>query len=1663
MAIQDAVQTAQEDLNTGKVSVQELLATVDDMGLAEPAKQAVRDQLQAMAGEDVPTPPDAVSSAVENQADPLGVTDYFNQFGPTVNDYFSQQVQLNPVDPVKAKGLATATALVQTGGLTPETGGIQSDVAQNLELFGEDSQVSAAVMNTKNDMKQAAMDYSVTALGQDEDPADFLKATDKYIQDVEAMPENATLFATAAETLGTREGNIFEGMVSEIALSLEMNEILNEAEKQFDDDATLGDWVGLFADGFTWGANEKSYITETLKRQGVDAGALNYVFKTSSVQDQDAYLKEGTPQERAQKLKALIDISKQAESFLGKNELFASSMIMRIREELDVAGEGESMAVLEDLLDLPLVGAIGKLLNTKILASFAKRSGMTADQRQAVQSVLAESQRVINPTARSAQGTGVYTGGSRRGSGGLVDALTASNQEAVSQYLQRALKEPGGSADDLGVDATGLTERMMPTPTAQGNGLNGTSVLPQGKVDPYNSLQRSVSEQGVGALLDTEAKINAVNLTAERIAKTSGGKLHLHRIEGLDKNVLDEAAQEITFKPVFGADEFAGYQSLQAAEEAASWLFQGSDVVLKARPVGTNEPLRALSPEELTVVRGSPELGVDLEPLEFFIETDMKHVFTAGDANPFKEKLWSSMPVLDYLMPWSSRVKGSLFNSVNAYVDKGFEIGNQFRTLAQKVNMMKGDLESQQWTRLLMYGDQQGMEFTKEAARDYLGKMSNRVWDAYQATRTTFNTMWEYRNLSHYKSLFENQMKSMYDDAGEHLADSRGKIFVRPVTESPEGVSVAWDLSTKQRVVLTGDTIAQVEKQGGVLARTSRQYEVSDGELYTHVIVSNRKNVTALTPNVLNKRVGHVDLNYKPEGAFLSGLFRPKNEGKGGTAYRAVTSKNVLVDGVPTKRESTEALFATSREADEWIKKQPNAADYVRMETRETLSEVGVDTAGTLNRVPAHARGRGDRVKGVNGLADILSVEDTLAKTYSEARALFSVDAVNVQKNGFIKQLKKFLADGRDTRWDDDFNVYAAGFKPGIDRATTEELRTAHNYIVALDRGINGKVVTPFLDRMRGFADSLRSSESKVSRGVGKGLQDLIEADALKALHVLNIGLFIAPRVLFQSAANAAGSLFLFSRDPIRFTAKTMPQTIAALIAISTRTGPNSKAVMKTMAKAFDMQPAEFEQYIDTMMRSGLMHSNLASDIQGAFADTVKVQAGRSHPLTATFWKSGLSKGVNALLLPQSLSADLAKMMSYIHSTGLYRSANKGASVDTAAAKQKILGDAQKLSFTQNRADQFAYQQNALSLTFQFMQHVHKMFLETMIKPAVKGILNKNIGIEGESIYANTRMQSLVTLGMVLGAFGLDGPTSLLPGDDKIKELLNSEQVPPAVRTLFLDGYLGLIHEAVYGERANVDARFSAIDFVASTASFLIDDEGNVNLLGPTSHMLGSAANLIRTAGFVTKNAPQLSIDEVYDLLKQPVFRAIPALKDIQKARIVRNMGMYTTGNGRLVAEVNPDSWNSVLLSLAPEKALADYEAMSMSKETEKDVKDLVTNVNLMFLNRLAEFPKDQITGEMLVNEIATAYKVIELAYNGEPTLLNQAKRTFHQYMFDPRGEFLPEYVETLVQDLTSEQAIQKLKETRALYPASTDTVNMFIEALEQIKQNSKVDPDVRN
>ena len=629
-------------------------------------------------------------------------------------------------------------------------------------------------------------------------------------------------------------------------------------------------------------------------------------------------------------------------------------------------------------------------------------------------------------------------------------------------------------------------------------------------------------------------------------------------------------------------------------------------------------------------------------------------------------------------------------------------------------------------------------------------------------------------------------------------------------------------------------------------------------------------------------------------------------------------------------------------------------------------------------------------------------------------------------------------------------------FKPGVSRAKIEELRRYHNYITSLDRGVNGKVVTPFIDRMRAFSEALRDSDSKVSRGAGKALRDLIEADALKAFHVLNIGLFIAPRVIFQTAANVSQTLFLFSRNPVLFTQKTLGRGMIGLIAMASQKGPHATSVQSFAARAFGMSPAEYGDYMDTLLRSGLLSSNVASDIQGAFADHVKVQAGKSHPLNAAFYTSPVSKTVNALLLPQAVSADISKFMAYIHATEMYKLANPGAPLNSTRAKQKILGDAQKLTFTQNRADQLAYQQNALSLTFQFMQHVHKMFVETMIKPAAKGILNKDLGKEGESIYATTRKQSLVTMGMVFGAFGLDGPLGVLPGGQQIEDALNSEDVNPVMRTLFLDGYLGLLHETVYGERSNVDSRFSAIDFVSSTAGFLVSEEGHVNLLGPTSHLLGSAGNIVQMASFVVKNQDPLSAEEMYDLMKQPVFRAIPALKDEQRARIVRNLGLYTTSSGRVVAEVNPDSWTSVLSSLAPEKALQNYEAMSMAKETEKDMKDFVTNVNLVVLDELGSYPKEQLTSQMVLDQLQKAYKLIEVAYHGDANQMNQAKRMFHAYMIDPQGQFLPEYVTKLTEDLTSDQALSKLKEVQAMYPEQAEMAQMYIDALTQIKANSK-------
>ena len=136
------------------------------------------------------------------------------------------------------------------------------------------------------------------------------------------------------------------------------------------------------------------------------------------------------------------------------------------------------------------------------------------------------------------------------------------------------------------------------------------------------------------------------------------------------------------------------------------------------------------------------------------------------------------------------------------------------------------------------------------------------------------------------------------------------------------------------------------------------------------------------------------------------------------------------------------------------------------------------------------------------------------------------------------------------------------------------------------------------------------------------------------------------------------------------------------------------------------------------MLDSGMFSTSLVDDMFGLFESSMKVQAGKKSMMSSNFWKRMLPGGglggraMSAMLLPQKVSTDVSHILAYIHATTGFQKANKGRKLDSALAKRTILGAAILLTVTQNRADQFTYQQNLWSVQLQFMQHAHILFVQ---------------------------------------------------------------------------------------------------------------------------------------------------------------------------------------------------------------------------------------------------------------------------------------------------------------------------------------------------------------
>jgi hypothetical protein len=509
--------------------------------------------------------------------------------------------------------------------------------------------------------------------------------------------------------------------------------------------------------------------------------------------------------------------------------------------------------------------------------------------------------------------------------------------------------------------------------------------------------------------------------------------------------------------------------------------------------------------------------------------------------------------------------------------------------------------------------------------------------------------------------------------------------------------------------------------------------------------------------------------------------------------------------------------------------------------------------------------------------------------------------------------------------------------KEGIvfDKAHQNKLPEAtrwYDFIKNQENGLQGRINAKFMDDWRRSAEAMYNKDTMIYRGASRVLTGMLDKNYIRTMAKVNQFTAIATRVMYQTLANATQVGYLAARDPVVFTSQTLPRTLTTMMGLALRKGKNKdeSAMMSLLGKSFGMKGEEFNKYLTQVEESGILSTGVADDIFSLLLNSTKVAAGDKALWTKEWWKKLPSRTLaSPFVLPQEWATQFSNLTSYVHATNLYRKNNKTNNIFSNVARDEIQGTARKSSFTQNRADQLAYQQNLASVTFQFMHHVQKMFMNMVVDTSYKAITGRNLGKEGANFYASTRAQSFITLGLIVGAFG---SRNLLSGEQGDSLEASMEGLPDDVKTAVMDGWTNLGAEAIFGEKLDISSRFSPLDFHRQILDFMFTDDGGVNLLGPTSM---TYRNLVDVWDWVNMhhNNKALSTEEFLTISLKEGSRVLAGLHDIDRARVAYNYGMYTTAEGRTIAEVDPMTSLPILFSVPPLKVKQFYDSMDSEYE----------------------------------------------------------------------------------------------------------------------------------
>jgi hypothetical protein len=1258
--------------------------------------------------------------------------------------------------------------------------------------------------------------------------------------------------------------------------------------------------------------------------------------------------------------------------------------------------------------------------------------------------------------------------------GSVFDALSAQNPVVLRSIVSAAVKEDVKALDFLGVTPEAVAERVVPNPNS---GLGVTSSVVTGSPHKIDRLvlkfNEELAKQSVSDVLTKQEIQDVPQKWAQTVAAQSAGTLHPSH------SSLVQVAEDGTLDVlgVFGGSVDGGYVNLTDAERASQYLF-GLEGKIKVRVQGSNKPLEYWEDVKDTITKSNGKL-------EFFIEAKNTLTPNSSFANPFTANYISpSIPGASYLQSWSRMLREDLFNGYTAYVDKGTRLAGMQQQMLEPVLRMRGS-DADTWTKVLMHGDEHEIVFSSaaEASRVLGVPVNDRVWDAYKGTRAYYDSVAAVRQRAVYKNLDQNGFKSAYDANGV-LKDLNGQVHVRPLADKPargarpedgtDGLFTSdkvwgdeiYDLETGTVQKLTDEFIDSVYSSGDkIIVRVHREAEFLDGELFDFAVIKTGK-VKPLSKTPMNIRNGHVDVNYKGED-----WWAPLVGGhKGGTSYKVTKISEKRVNGVKVPRDSTVGLYANRAQAvaarEALIQKDiddlfgiatPEDARALAEQTypsplltREGEREFGLDTAGTFSGLPAHARKRGERVLGPNGTAEVLSIEESLSKSVGEIRRALSIDAVEVQKRRFGQLYAKHADKYESFPVEFDQIVWSETAKAA---GIPAEARRAHAMIQNFDHAVSNKEFVLFMNHVETYASELIDNGSKVFGPLLKGIS---RSQLDKELKKVTATLLIGTRVLYQVMANTAQTAFLFVQNPVQFSVNTIRRTLATALFGIPNLNIDARVMNVVGAKLFGATPEQFAKHVQNLKESGILRSAAAQDMVALLGESGRVEAGRHNITSGAFWKrmvpgfGGGERIGKALMFPQHIATDIANLFAWNHafSTAAAKDGIDGAL--SRAGRVTVAADTRRLMWNQNRTDQFAYQQNAASMQLMFVQHVHRMYNDLIVDPAVRTFTGNKLGIsmDGTNPYARTWAESVKTMFMMTGLFGAGVYPLFDELKDEIGDVLTDKGLSKEAVSYFLDGVVAKGVEDAVGERMNVQSRFSPEGALKTTVEMMFTNDGGFQLGGPVASLWGTGKKLTRM-GEAYWNAEPMDQAVWMKLIQATAASVTSGTNDVFRAYAAANIGEYVDSSGRPIAEVTDTSWIPILFSVPPESVQSYYDTRSQTFDAEKQMLEVAKVANRMATSMVAGVQDGQVNGELVLSALTQGMRAIELLSGSNVIQAQEAKRVFAtQLVFESDG-VLMKHADKIASTLSTDQAKQALKKLQNDNPELKDGIQFLLDALD--------------